>query len=653
MKWLSAGLTFVNVSVVSALLIGMLADGLSNVIAKVAVILGVIVAAFAWAQTRDPGRSLVIADGEASAPTSSRNYGRIWFWLLAACFGFFAFRSFGWVLYNDGNQWKVQSPNNLGDLALHITYIKNFALGVPLWPENPIHVFSNMRYPAGTDLFNALLLELGLDLARGLVWAGVIGSLAAFYALYRWGGEFGIAGFLFNGGIVGFYVLESFAFVDYQGVPQIAWKSLPLSMFVTQRGLLYALPAGLLLLCHWRAKYFAPIAGPTDAGGGNQAPAAASPGQRSRLQLPFWLELTLYGTMPLFHMHTFIALSLLAAFFFVIGDSAMRRQLAIMVGAAFLPATFFVYTITDHFRAGSMIEWQPGWVQNEGEFAAPFLSFWFVNFGLWIPIALLLIGTVCYRAYRSSGGNGERSRQKTVSTQRERSIGEEFKRVALLTPSILRSSPALAFILPGALIFLFAALVKTAPWEWDNIKLFIWAYLLVLPFLWSELIARWPVPVRAGICVALFGSGFVSLVGGLLANPGGFGFADRAELDMVAQAVRKLPAEARFAAFPTYNHPLLLQGRKVVLGYPGHLWTQGFDYSEIQKKLEALMRGAPDWREQARALQVRYLFWGREEKTQYAGSTRPWEREARMLATGSWGAIYDLEAPPGLPGQAR
>ena len=353
--------------------------------------------------------------------------------------------------------------------------------------------------------------------------------------------------------------------------------------------------------------------------------------------------------MPLFHMHTFIALSLLAAFFFVIGDAATRKRLLIVVGAAVVPATFFVYTITDRFRARSMIEWQPGWVQNQGDFAAPFLTFWLVNFGVWLPLAMLLIVLVWWRAWQSLGSSSAADRQKTVSTEKERSVGGELQRFVRAIPHMLRSSPALAFLTPATLIFLFAAFVKTAPWEWDNIKLFIWAYLLALPFFWSELIARLPGPVRVATCIGLFGSGFVSLFGGVLATPSGFGLADRAELDAVGDAVRKVPPEARFATFPTYNHPLLLQGRKVVLGYPGHLWTQGFDYAEIQQKLEALMRGKPDWREQARALGVRYLFWGREEQTHYAASTRPWEREARLLARGPWGAIYDLETDSAVP----
>ena len=183
-------------------------------------------------------------------------YRSIWFWLLAACFAIFAVRSFAWLIYYDGNEVKVQSPNNLGDLSLHLTYIRHFASGVPLWPDNPIEPFSKLRYPAGIDLFNAILTCLGVDVIRGLVWTGLIASVATFYALYRWGGKFGIAAFLFNGGLASYPFLQTFSFQDYQGASNMAWKSIALSMFVTQRGVLYAFPAGLLLLYQWRAKFF-------------------------------------------------------------------------------------------------------------------------------------------------------------------------------------------------------------------------------------------------------------------------------------------------------------------------------------------------------------------------------------------------------------
>ena len=94
-------------------------------------------------------------------------------------------------------------------------------------------------------------------------------------------------------------------------------------MFVTQRGLLYAIPAGLLLLLHWRRKYF--------------------PGERSetagarRGLVPWWVEWSLYATMPLFHVHTFLALSIVLGFWLLIGTWETRKQVALLLAAAFRP----------------------------------------------------------------------------------------------------------------------------------------------------------------------------------------------------------------------------------------------------------------------------------------------------------------------------
>src|SRR5213078_3005310 len=61
----------------------------------------------------------------------------------------------------------------------------------------------------------------------------------------------------------------------------------------TQRGLLYAIPAGLLLLWSWRERFF-----------------RIGERNRHRAPLPFWVELALYASMPLFHFHPFLALSI-------------------------------------------------------------------------------------------------------------------------------------------------------------------------------------------------------------------------------------------------------------------------------------------------------------------------------------------------------
>jgi hypothetical protein len=694
MKWLSAGLTFVNLSVVCGLLLGMVGHGLNALSASLALVCGAAFALAAGLGTSDPdkqGRSAARLSKQTQrrlqgktpeSPPTPWRYGKTCFWLVAAFFALFAVRSFCWLLYIDGSELKIQSPNNLGDLSLHITWIRNFASGVALWPDNPIYAFSKLRYPAGMDLFNALLSLVHVDLMRGLVWTGLLASLATFYAFFRWGGTFGVAGFLFNGGIAGLQFFTTLKFLDYQGVNKIAWKSIPLAMFVTQRGWLYAIPAALVLLWHWREKYFRDTPTPTP-GVDMSAPDAFSAEPEAKADateaqppvanddagratavnargntkgpLPFWVELSLYASMPLFHVHTFIALTivLVIALFFerprwpkIFDDAPIRRHGAALLAGALIPATFFVWLVTDQFRAKSLLKWHPGWVQDSPDFGAPFFrigpanfaidtphlwlarktwngviapffQFWLTNFGLWVLLALALVALCIWRAWKAGWRWGK------------------------------PPSADVAFVLPAVVIFGLGYFVQTAPWDWDNLKLMIWGYFLILPFLWSDLIGRWAFPERAVTCVALFASGFVTLLGGLTAGHPGFGLIDRARLDAIGAAVQPLPVEARFAAWPTYNHPLLLQGRKVVLGYPGHLWTQGFDYNNANSKLTALMRGAPNWREAAQSLGVRYVFWGRDETSNYQGSSRPWETTAQRVASGDWGAIYDLA--PGSP----
>ena len=597
MKWLAGGLTFANFATICGLLLGMIAAGLGPITSVMAFVLAAGFGAVAYVGTIDPRPPPL---GE----TAPIRYQSLVTWIIAAIFAIFAFRSFIWLLYVDGTDLKIQSPVNLGDLGLHLTHIKFFANGVRLWPSNPIYVGSeHLRYPAGIDLLNALLLKTGIGLIPGLVWVGLLASVATFYAFYRWSGTFGIAGFLFNGGIAGFQFLKTLQFNDYQDVNNVAWKCIPLTIFVTQRGVLYAIPAGLLLLWHWREKFY------------------RSPEQDNRRgPLPFWVELSLYASMPLFHVHTFMALSIVLVCLFIAGDAPIRNHLQWLVLTALIPATFFVFLITDHFHAGAVMEFHLGWAQRgegSGEFAMPFFRFWFYNFGILVPLVLTLVGILGYRVWQEGFHWGRKQPEE------------------------------IAFVFGAAAIFVFFICFKTAPWIWDNLKILIWAYFIVLPYLWRDLIVQWERPIRWAICFTLFASGFISLFGGLAAGKGGFGFASRGEIDAVSAAVRPFPIEARFAAWPTYNHPLLLSGRKVVMGYPGHLWTQGFDdYGKTNESLTKLMQGVPNWRDLARSLQVRYVFWGREEKANYAASSRPWEKTALVVASGTWGAIYDLASPP-------
>src|SRR4030095_4907919 len=170
MKWVTAGVTFVNLSVVCGLLLGLAGRGLNTVTAALALVCGAAFAIASLLGTRDSAvqqKSVIgpTTEQKPQKPSGSENtknaipsalmrYRNVWFWAVAISFAAFALRSFVWLLYIDSSELKIQSPNNLGDLSLHLTLIKSFGNGVALWPDNPIFTGSKLRYPAGIDLFN-------------------------------------------------------------------------------------------------------------------------------------------------------------------------------------------------------------------------------------------------------------------------------------------------------------------------------------------------------------------------------------------------------------------------------------------------------------------------------------------------------------------
>ena len=114
MKWLSAGLIFVNLSTVCGLLFGMVGNGLNKLSALLALISGAAFAVAAYLGTFDPavpatspavkqeplksGRRQLesVAHEDGSSPV--RRYRHVWLWAVGICFGLFAMRSFCWLL---------------------------------------------------------------------------------------------------------------------------------------------------------------------------------------------------------------------------------------------------------------------------------------------------------------------------------------------------------------------------------------------------------------------------------------------------------------------------------------------------------------------------------------------------------------------------
>jgi hypothetical protein len=509
-------------------------------------------------------------------------------WALIGLFAFVSLRAFLWLLFIENRSYHILSPNNLGDLVLHIDFIHYLASGVKFWPDSPIFIGEPLKYPVGGDFINSLLLLAGLPLEQGLVWVGLAGSALTLAALWRWGRGFAIAAFLFGGGLTAFAIFAEPSAIghsqlfDYQA--EQAWKNPFLALFVTQRGLLFALPAGLLLLDYWRARYL----------------------RRERGLLPEWVALLLYAGMPLFNVHAFLYLSIaLAGMFAFAPNPDTRRESIRFVALAFLPAALCAALVTGGFSAGGGVHWQLGWIPAEEKGSVPWIWFWLRNFGLYLVLS-----------------------------------------IALLVLAIVRGPREVrAIVVPAALMFVVCGFVNFAPWWWDNTKLFIWCWLAVAPCLWSELLRPSPLLIRVPVCIVLFFTGAVSLTAGLDGRHN-YGLLDSGIVRQSARAIKNFPADARFAIQPEYNHPILFLGRKVALGYAGHLMSHGMTYNgRNADKLIAFqnfMMGGPGWENDARELGVDYLYWGEHEGRAFPGSLKPWEQALPVVAQGDTFKIYAL-----------
>ena len=493
-----------------------------------------------------------------AAPAPSRPTA--WDWAMIVVFGLASARAFLWLIYADGDSWKVLSPNNLGDLALHLDFIHWLAATTHWWPASPILTGDPLRYPPGSDLLNALLLAAGVPPVVGLLWCALIGAALAGYALWRWGGAVALAAFLFNGGCAGILLFKN----GWRADPDAAceWKNLFLTLFVTQRGFLFALPAGLLLLVAWKEESF---------------------GTPWKVRLPLPVQALLLGATPLFSVHAslFLGVAMVGLACLVPASRARMAKLALVAWPLMALLGWIVTSGAGGHSAIHALGLAPGWM---GDGTA---GFWFWNFGITLPLALLLCVLL-------AGGHG--------------------------------NPEARAFVWPAAFVFALCMVIRFAPWPWDNMKLMLWSWLVIAPFLWSFLFKNRAVIVRAVAAVLIFGSGALTLAAGLDGRHG-YELIKQSSLNATASLLRGISPEAVIACAPEYNHPVILLGHPVVCGYEGHLWSHGLDYKGRWEKLNAIMMGEPGWRDQAEKLGVSAIYWSDLEARRWPGSKLPWARE--------------------------
>lgn len=477
---------------------------------------------------------------------------------------------------------------NFGDLPLHISYLRSFVDGTRFPPPNPGFPVEALRYPIGADFYNALWEAAGIATDMHLMLTGIVAVLLCLGLLLRFGGWWAVAGMFLNISwlTTTALVTSDWDMIDFQDGTQ--FKNLTLALMIPQRSLLFALPLGLILLLAFEAhaRTIRPLA-------------------RER-QVMLGL---LWGVMPLFHLHAFVAVSLALALL-ALAHQGPRGVIRLLVSplalTAYLPATLLILHSTDWLQKAGIAHITPGWTKGD----QPFLPFLCENFGLWLvlPPAIALCLWL--------GRNDSEARANRI--------------LALGTLGLF------------ALFFT----VMLAPWDWDNIKLIIWPWLLMLAL--ADRLVQPCLDRTSKLLAPAFATLLLAPAALLLAisvrsgGEYGYGLLGQDEVAGTDRAVAGLPSDAVFAAARRVNHPLDWLGRFRALGYEGHLWSHGIDTREPDALLQKVMQGAPDWQDAARALGADYIFWGPPEIAEYGDAPRPWMETLENVSTMPGFAVYAL-----------
>jgi len=184
------------------------------------------------------------------------------------------------------------------------------------------------------------------------------------------------------------------------------------------------------------------------------------------------------------------------------------------------------------------------------------------------------------------------------------------------------------------------------PWDWDNTKVLIWWYLggCVVVGAWlARAWERWPGPWPRAAWVALLLS--MTLSGLLVDLHQGLGqdrhlFLTRDELDLARRVRAETPPHALFLVGLQNNHPIpVLAGRRVVMSYPGWLWSQGVHYEIREPDVRRMFALGPQADSLLRAYRVDFVSVGPEERASFGADTLAWRaRFPRPIAT----TTYDL-----------
>ncbi len=455
------------------------------------------------------------------------------------------------ILYSSGSTW--------GDLPFHLSLINSFKeRGFLTTLKNfPLYYQEQTRYPFVFDYLSTLLLGLGLNLRWAIIFPTFITLIVLIILIYfltykitksKLAAFFSPILFVFNGSTFALYYfwkdfsqssLPFFKFlknlpVQYTHLSQhhIEFSNLIADFLLPQRTIVLGLAATCLAVI-FLWNYW------------------EKKKSSDLLKAGFVI-----GLMPLIHAHLFLAL-IIFCFFLFLTQLVYERELKIKDWLKWGIVVFILAIIPIWwlFPLGrkNFFRLQPGWM-TDGEY---FWWFWFKNLGFYFVLLVFSLSLI-----------------------------KKFKNWQKI----------ITFYLPAILIWILGNLFIFQPWEFDNMKIFIFWFLLsiILISLLFDYIAKHQTAfikwLFFGIFLIMIAPGFLAIYRELTVK---FALYQPADLQLAQFIKKETSQQALFLTIDKHNNPISsLTGRQIIMGYMGWLWSHGIDYKTRYQELAEIYKGA-------------------------------------------------------------
>lgn len=462
------------------------------------------------------------------------------------------------MTYQEGNYF-VQPVHAYGDISLHLGIISSFVYGNNFPPQNPNFSGTPISYPFMVDFLTAFFVQpIGLPVEQAMAFTGVILFSALIILLIYFvmslsnskkAAVIALSLFLFNGGFGFVYFWQDWVLSE-KSLMDFLW-SLPKDYTAIKDLGYWWINVNLSMLLPQRSFLY--------GFGVSLLILSIFLQLKKNFQFkPYILVIGLLALLPLIHAHSLVALSFFVLYFlfFILKNLKKERILFFLIG---LNGLVIAYLLSKMFLAQSgnllsLFSFQIGWMSGQESL----IRFYIKNFG----IVLFVLPVAFYFVRKQS----------------------EVFRLGLVS--------LIWFFLPSMMSF--------QPWDFDNIKLFIYWYFfasIVSAVFFVEFLKR-NIFYKAGVVgfiLVMTLAGFLDIFRIVTASGTKYPIYGPESIAMAEFIKQNLPANAVFVSADKFDNPVVsLAGRKVVMGFTPWLWTYGLDYSPRSTVVTKTLAGDVD-----------------------------------------------------------